>query len=158
MPRGAFIFAAVAAIALSLTTTSYAAAGLAKDAELTALSFHKAISNYSAATADEMLLKSRQFFVDEAAYLDFRKAVRSSGNYDAVKKFDMTVTSAPGAANASKSKDGAWTVTFRSKDSYRPVAGAGLDQCLVVSVVLKSVGKSFGVSSIAETTCPAGAK
>jgi hypothetical protein len=157
MTRHVARFAAVAMIALSLAHPSLAASG-GKDAETTALSFHEAVSNYSAATADETLLKSRRFFVSDAAYRDFRNAVKSSGNFDAVKKFEMNVTSVPGEAKTSQSEDGSWKVTFESKDSYRPAAGTGIDQCLVVDVVLKSVGKSFGVSSVTETTCPAGSK
>jgi hypothetical protein len=149
---------ALAMIALAFTHPSLAGGGGAKEAETAALSFHRAVSNYSAATADETLLKSRRFFVDEAAYQDFRTAMKSAGNYDAVKKFEMNVISSPGEAKTSRSEDGSWKVTFRSKESYRPASGAGLDQCLVVDVVLKHAGKSLAVSSMIETACPAATK
>jgi hypothetical protein len=131
----------------------------AKKVEDFALSFHQAISNYKAETIDATLLKSRALFADRSAYESYNAALRASGNYEAVKKYNMTVTATASGAKAVKGDDGRWDVTFQTRVAYRPEQGHGLDQCLVVDVkVSEKDGAGLGVSSVVATNCPVPAK
>lgn len=124
-----------------------------------ALSFHAATSNYKAGSIDEMLLKSRAFFADQGAYDSYRTAFRGSGNYEAVKKYNMTVTAKTGEATAVKGDDGRWAVTFQAKESYRPEQGIGLDTCLDVDVkVAEKTDGGLGVTSVVMIPCSLSAK
>jgi hypothetical protein len=148
-------FAATAALIVLMQSPSNAET-TAKKVSAFALSFHAATSNYNAGSVDETLLKSRVFFADQGSYDSYRTAFRGSGNYEAVKKYGMTVTGKAAEAKAVKGDDGRWDVTFHAKESYRPEQGIGLDQCLDVAVkVAEKADGGLGVASVVSTACAA---
>lgn len=147
-----------AALLLLMQAPSHAETKKGKVVEF-ALSFHAATSNYKAVSIDEMLLKSRAFFADQGSYDSYRTAFRGSGNYEAVKKYNMTVTAKAGEAKAVKGDDGRWGVTFQAKESYRPEQGIGLDTCLDVDVkVAEKSDGGLGVTSVVMIPCSASAE
>lgn len=149
---------ATAALIFLMQAPSHAETGANKVADF-AVSFHSAIANFKGDSVDKTLLKSRVFFADKESYDSYRGAFRESGNYEAVKKFNMTVTAKTGKAKAVKGEDGRWDVTFQSRQSYRPEQGNGLDVCLDVDVkVTEKADGGLGVTSVVMTDCAAEAR
>lgn len=145
--------AAAAAAALLSSIHAAGAANRSPGPEDIATAFYRSAFTYTGRTVDETLLKARPLFVDQSAFDSFARAVRETGNYEAAKKYDMTVTASPGKASSSKGDDGSWKVVFQSLDAYRPARGVGIEICVEVETVLQPAGESLKIASVVQSDC-----
>lgn len=145
---------ATALLLLAIATPSTASQFGTKEAQDVALSFYRAVSNYSPDESNEMLLRSRPFFASADAYKDFRSKTQSSGYFDGAQRYHMTVSSRTGEARTGLAGDGSWHVSFAARVFLRPPEGVGLDRCVNVQVVVKQTGDKLGVASVVEEDCP----
>lgn len=144
----------VALFAMGISYPATAAQFDREEAQAKALSFYRAVSNYSPEHSNEMLLKSRPFFASSGAYQQFRKTTENSGYFEGAKRYRMTVSSTLGEPRSEMAVDGSWHVSFEAKVSHRPPEGVGLDRCVLVQVSLRPSSDRLGVSSITEDDCP----